>query len=233
MAKNRKAAEAVFIKWASKAMPGSKNAEIYKAEFARMSDDEFDMMMQRLKGGLTMPIYMPNAYRAEDRVHRSDIKQLLQVCKEMNIQVFQRISIPPTDTMRGYLTPRPYMVMSIPFRRQAQLLVKKASIPADNASKDFFTGQTTGRSKGAAISLPELSTLSSMGLNHAIKEMIKYRGGDEGGSRAMEKTIATTGQVSLAQIEPYATGVKSTWTLKQLLLGMQLKSTLTDTTKPK
>lgn len=231
MAKNRKAAEAAILKWVKKAMPGSKNAEIYKAEFDRMSDADFDLMIDRLRGGITLPLFMPNTYKKEESGTRADIKHLHRVCDELGIDLYQRVYIPATDTARAYLTPRKYMVMELPFKRQAQLLVKKISIPADNTSTDFYTGQTTGKSKGAAISLPELSMLNSLGLNHAIKELIKFRGGDEGGMRAMDKTVATTGQVSLAQIEPYATGVKSTWTLKQLLLGMQLQSTLTDKTK--
>jgi hypothetical protein len=106
------------------------------------------------------------------------------------------------------------------------LLEKKISIPAHNNTVDDLTGQPTGPSKGAKISYPETQVFASMGLYNTLSELMKFRGGDLAGFDAMNKSISQTGSVSLKAIEPYASGVESTKTLKVFLTGMHLKSTL-------
>lgn len=224
---NRKAAEAVILEWVHRLMPDGANKKMYEESFAALSDEEFDELMQKLKNGATLPIVMPNY----SKTTRMDIKNAFKVCKALKIEVFQRIRIPATEFSREYLTPRKYPVFILPFRRAAQLLVKKISIPADNNSVDFMTGQVTGKSKGASLSLPELRFLSAMNLQHSVVELEKYRGGDEGGFRAMSYSLHRMGRVSMKEIEVHTTGVRSTWTLKQFLNAAHLKNTLTDKVK--
>jgi hypothetical protein len=117
-------------------------------------------------------------------------------------------------------------VVDLVLRRQAQLLVKKISIPEDNKSVDDFTGQPTGKSKGSKISYPETQILAALNLDNNLTELLKFRGGDVKGFDAMNNSISKTGGVSLASIEKLGTRVKSTETLHTLLTCMHIGNTL-------
>jgi hypothetical protein len=105
-------------------------------------------------------------------------------------------------------------------------LNKKISIPENNKTIDSLTGQPAGDSKGAKISYDELQICAGMGLDASMVEMMKYRGGDLGGFRALSAMIARTGSANLNTLSAYASGVESTKTVKTILTGMHLKSTL-------
>ena len=203
-------------------MPGSENTEIYKKLFANMSDEQFDDFMQKLKSGQNrLAIIAPNLYKQKLKVQRN-----LEIAKELGHNFFQRIWIEGKNERPTYLTPIPYMVVDLPLRRQAQLLVKKISIPEDNKTIDQLTGQPTGSSKGSKISYPEIQVLAAMGLDDTLLEFLKFRGGDIKGFNAMSKMISTRGGVSLNTIERFAGGVEATKTLKSFLTSMHLSNTL-------
>lgn len=71
-----------------------------------------------------------------------------------------------------------------------------------------------------------MQALSSQNMDKVIEELIKYRGGDEKGFNAMNRSIIATGGVSLAAIKPYASGVKSTQTVDTYLKAMHLDNNL-------
>jgi hypothetical protein len=220
---NRAAAEKVILTNIQKIIPGDKtNVDIYKRLFASMNDKEFEQFMLDLKSGVKALAFIRPNFSKYD----IDIKRNIEIAKEFGHSFFQRIWIEGTGDRPTYLTPIPYMVVKLQLRRQAQLLEKKISIPAHNNTVDELTGQPTGPSKGAKISYPETQVFASMGLYNTLSEFMKYRGGDLGGFDAMNKSISQTGTVSLKAIEPYASGVESTKSLKVFLTGMHLKSTL-------
>lgn len=216
---NRKAAENFILKYIDKLLPGSQNTTIYKDLFKSMSDQDFDEFMTKIETNqIRLAIIVPNFGKESLNVERN-----FSIAKELGHNFFQRLWI-GIDEYKKYLTPIPYLVVDLPLRRQAQLLVKKISIPEDNNSVDDLTGQPTGKSKGSKISYPELQVLAAMGYDNSISELIKYRGGDTKGFHAMNTVISRTGKVSLKQIEPYAGGVESTRTLYSILTGMHLKN---------
>ena len=222
MAKNRKAAEAVVLKYIDALAPGSPNVKMYKDLFASMSDDAFDSFVKKIKDGtVRLAFITPNL--ADFRL---TIENNLAIAKELGHNFFERIWIDDGDGSPVYLSPIPYLIVDLPLRRQAQLLVKKISIPEDNKSVDDLTGQPTGKSKGGKISYPELQILASLKLDESINELIKYRGGDVGGFNAMNQSIAKTGGVEIKGIEHLATGVESTQTLSTYLTCMHLSNTL-------
>jgi hypothetical protein len=112
-----------------------------------------------------------------------------------------------------------------PLRRQAQLLVKKISIPEDNKSINDLTGQpsSTGKSRGSKISYPETQIMAALNLDNSLIEMLKYRGGDQKGFIAMNKSISQTGGVSLDALSKLGTRVKSTDTLRTFLTCMHFE----------
>lgn len=218
----RKATEDFIISNIDHILPGSQNKQFYKDLFASMDDAQFDQWMQDLRDKkMHLCLIAPNGGKQTISIERN-----LAHGKKLGYNFFQRVWIGGTGDRPTYLTPVPYMILLLPLRRQGQLLVKKISIPQDNRSVDDLTGQPTGASKGSKISAPEGQVMAANQLDECLNEFWKFRGGDTRGFDAMNKTLSKTGTVSLKQIQQYASGVESTKTLKTILSGMHLKSTL-------
>lgn len=219
---NRQAAEQFILKYIQKLLPDGKNKALYEKMFSEMNDEQFESFMKALQSGeTTLNLIAPNFQKVSLNLERN-----LKIAKELNYNFFQRIWMPATNNSPRYLTPIPYLVVELPVRRQAQLLVKKISIPEDNNTVDDFTGQPTGRSKGSKVSYPEVQILAAMGLEDTVTELMKYRGGDQKGFDAMNTMISRTGGVSTKAIAPFSSGVESTKTLKAILTAMHLSNTL-------
>lgn len=206
-----------------KLLPGSNNTQIYKDLFASMTDQAFDVWIRSLEeGNSRLALIAPNLHDGP----KLTIERNFKVAEELGHQFFERIWIQPGDDRPAYLSPIAYLVIELPLRRQAQLLVKKISIPEDNRSVDDFTGQPTGKSKGSKISYPETQIMAALKLDNCLTEMLKFRGGDVKGFDAMNTSISKTGGVSLEAIAKLGTKVKSTETLSTLLTCMHLENTL-------
>lgn len=213
--KNREAAEAYILRYLKMMLPGGKNVAIYENLFKSMSDKDFDELMTKLESGAEiLAVITPNL--SDEKV---TVKNNLAVAKAMNRTMFERVWINPGDGSNPYLTPEKYFVALLPLRRQAQLLTKKISIPENNRSLNDLTGQPShgGKSRGSKISYPETQVLAALNLDESLLEMLKYRGGDVKGFGAMNKSISTTGGVSLRTLDTLGTRVKSTDTLRTLL----------------
>lgn len=222
MAGNRKAAQQFLIDMIDEIAPGGDNKKIYEQLLSEMSDAEFDKLMKSYGDGSSRPvIYSPLGKS------NLDVKRNLQIGKKLGHDFFQKLLIGSTDPKEEpYLTPVKYMVMEVTFRRQAQLLTKKISIPEHNNSMNQLTGQPTGASKSARMSYPETQVLRSMGLEDSLVELLKMRGGDIKGFDTMNRVVARDGTVSLKAIEHLSSGVESTKALKTYLTCMHLESTL-------
>ncbi len=222
MTPKRQKTEKYIIEYINKLMPDKSNEPLYVEMFSKMSDNEFEEFIRELKVGTKyLIIVCPNFSKVSLNVERN-----LKIAKELGINFFQRIWFPATKESPKYLSPIPYMIVDLPIRRQSQLLDKKMSVPEDQNTVDILTGQPAGKSKGAKISYPELQVLAAMGLDNSVVELIKMRGGDTGGYRALDMSLKKTGHVDLNVINQYATGVESTRTLKTYLTGAHLQSTI-------
>lgn len=218
----REEAQNFILKYIDKLLPGDKsNVVMYETLFASMDDAAFEEFITAIgKGTKRLAIISPNMGKVKLEVSRN-----LELAKELGHNFFERIWMDHKNDIPPYLTPIPYMVVDLPLRRQAQLLVKKISIPEDNRSIDDFTGQPTGKSKGSKISYPETQILSALNLEQSLTELLKYRGGDVKGFNAMNDSISKTGGVKLTSLNILGTKVKSTQTLSTLLTAMHLKNT--------
>ena len=221
--KNRKAAEAFLIEMIEEILPGGGNKEIYEKLFSQMSDEAFHKLMMSYASGEDRPvIYAPNFIKPRLNTERN-----LKIAEKLGHNFFERIWIHSDDPKQApYLSNNPYMVIELPVRRQAQLLTKKISVPANNRSTDQLTGQPTGDSRASKISYNEVQIMRSMGLDNCLLELMKYRGGDVGGYNAMNKLISRDGATSMKAVAPYASGVESTQALKIFLTAAHLKTTL-------
>ena len=223
MAGNRKAAEAYILKMIEKLAPGSSNRKIYEESFAKMSDKQFDDLMKSFKAKTDrLAVYAPNYGDGGITIENN-----LAIADSMGHDFMQHLIIHgSSEDEPSYKTPIKYMVVELTARRQAQLQVKGTSVPEHNKAMNQLTGQPTGTSKSARITYPETQILRSMGMENTLVELLKMRGGDIKGFDAMNRTIATQGEVSLNSIMHLSSGVESTKTLKTLLTCMHLKSTL-------
>jgi hypothetical protein len=221
MAGNRKAAEETILHYIEEMMPGSDNTQMYRNLFASMDDQKFDVFMKELADkSKRLAIVAPNF-----GTPRLDVKRNLEVGDKLGHKFFERIWIDTGNEMPRYLSKDEYLIVLLPLRRQAQLLVKKISIPEDNKSIDDFTGQPTGKSKGSKISYPETQIMAALNLDNNLTELLKYRGGDIKGFDAMNNQISKTGGVSLKSIEHLGTNVQSTKTLHIFLTSMHIANT--------
>jgi hypothetical protein len=215
---NRSAAEAVILNYVEKLLPGSNNPDLYKDAFKSMDDEQFENFINGLdNGSIKLALIAPIMNE-----HALSVERNLAVAKELGHEFFERIWMESKEGSAPYLSPIPYLVVDLPLRRQAQLLVTKISIPEHNRSVDNLTGQPTGDSKGSKISYPEVQILAALNLDKTLTELIKYRGGDTQGFNAMNESIAKSGGVSQDAIAALGTRVKSSDALRTYLIAMHL-----------
>lgn len=219
---NRQAATEELLKWIEKILPGSENTRLWKTRLEGMSNAEFEAFMTRLETGEeVVSMIVPNLDKKRLSVERN-----LKVAKELKHEFFERLWLTDPHTGETYLTPVKYLVVDLPLRRQVQSLFKKISIPEDNSHIDELTGQPTGPSKGSKLSFPEIQVLYAQGLNASITELIKYRGGDEEGFRAMNQAIVEQGGVTMDSLKDIKSRTKSVDTTSILLKAMHLDNNL-------
>jgi hypothetical protein len=222
MNKARKLATDMALTYIEKIHPKSGNSEQLKSRLEKMNDKQFSKFMEDLRDGVTtLQIKAPNLSTAKLSVTRN-----VKIGKELGYDFFQRLSLKDPATGQQYLTPLKYMLLSLPFRRQAQHLVKKMSVPADNDTRDDLTGQPTGKSKGSSLSNPEMQVLYALGLDSTIEELLKVRGGDDAAYTAMNKAVHETGGFSLEQTTKAGGKVKSTETLSTFFKACHLNNNL-------
>lgn len=219
----RQEATDILLNFVDMIMPGSENRAILKASLESLDDEGFAKLMDDyLTGKDRPPIYVPNFSK-----FKLDTKRNFAIAKLLNHDFFERLWIgsedPDTPT---YLTPIKYMILELPVRRQAQMLIKGVSTSEHSRSVDQITGQVAGDSSAAKVSFPELQILRAMGMEQTVLELIKFRGGDLKGFDAMNTAIARDGEASLEAIAPFASGVESGRALKTLLTAMHISSTL-------
>lgn len=204
-------------------LPNSKhNREIYNNFFAKMSDTQFEAMMERMeRTGEAFPFYHPNF--TGDLI---DVEHVVKLIEKEGGTIMEHIWITDPDTGTRYKTPIKYPVIMLPLRIQQQKLGKKLSVPKDNRHIDDLTNQPTSESKGAGVSYPEIQVLYAMGLDKTLEELLKVRGGDEEAFRAYNNEIIATGAVNIGTISSNRTKVKSTKTVSAVLNAMYLSNKL-------
>ena len=230
---NRAAATAFILEHIGMIDPDdTQNVEIKRKELESLSDSEFREYMRKIsrlkegesdEGRETLTYYAPNLAKTKISVKRN-----LEIAKKIGHEFFERLWITDPQTGVTYLTVQKHMVVDMTIRRQAQLQIKKSSIPLDQNSVDELSGQPTGASKGGKVSFPEIQAQASQELDQTIIEEIKIRGGDEKAYREFEKKLIDNGTVSQTELLAMGTRTKSTETLSKLFMGMHLDNNLAE-----
>ena len=218
----REEAIAWFLDKIEKFQPGNSNVALYKNYFAGLTDEGlFELGEKLVSGEVVLPYYCANLVDKDVPMDRA-----LAVGDELGIRFFQRIWIRDPVTGVTYLSPEKYLVIHMAIRRQQQHVLKGISVAENSTHIDTITGQATGPSKTTQISLPELSTLSAMGLTAAIEELTNVRGGNESGFKVSKQSILNTGSYSIADVKETNTRPTVIDTAKAFLLGMHIDSNL-------
>lgn len=222
---NRKAAEALILKWVNKLDLSGVNGKMYKDEiFPNLSDKQFDEWMKKIETGSEyLFINIPNMTGKVVSVQNN-----LKVAKEMGVKLFQKITQTDVVTGKRYTGTREYLIVDLPVRRQIQMITNKISVQAAGAKRDDLSGQIAGSSKnkGASISYPETLVLYSQGFDNTIVELLKVRGGDVKASRMVHEAITSQGFATLGEVDDLPTRAKSSDTLSTFLKAMHLDNNL-------
>lgn len=219
----RQAVEQRLLKFFNDIDPSGTNAGIYKDKiFKDMSDKDFDKFMHDLRDKKRhLVIYAPNYSKV-----KLDLERNIKLGEKRGHNFFPRLWTEGKPGVRSYLSPVPAFVIPTRLRRQAQLATKGVSVPDNMRTINSLTGQPTGDSKSARLSLPEIQLCGSSGLMKSMEELIKYRGGDVRGGAALQNMLVRFGQASLENLKPFSSGVESTNYVKALFTGAHLKVNL-------
>lgn len=219
----RELAEKEILYFIERILPDGENVKIYKDLFARTSDEEFDVWMERLGNGEEiLAIFKPNLLGAKISLTRN-----IEVAEELGFPLFQHLYLTDQDTGMVRKTPAKYLIGMVPFRRQAQTLESKMSVPDNDDVVDQLTGQATGVSKGSRMSYPEIQVNLSKGLDKMLLELVKFRAGDAKSYAAMNKSIYETGSVSLDSVMANVPStVKASESLSVILKAMMIQNNL-------
>lgn len=187
-----------------------------------LSEGEFVQLMKDYRDGTNTPVAtIPNL--SKSIITAGHLKG---VAKRWNVSLWNHLRMTDSDTGRVFITPHKYMVLKLQICRLAQMQEMKRNIPESNRVIDELTGQVTGASKGAAISMPESVNVLARGSVNFLLETNAVRGGDEAANRQLEYDIATTGQGSLARAMAAGKGAKSTRTMAAYLRGQGLDTNM-------
>jgi hypothetical protein len=219
---NRKAFTDYVIKYMDRILPGAECIQLFKSQLEAMTDEQFESYVTDLEQGKqNLHLTIPNGGK-----HQISIERNFEVAKEVGVEFFQQLRLTDPVTKAVYLTPKKYLVVDLVVRRQAQLLVKKQSIPEDNLHVDQLTDQPTGVSKGAKISFPELQILGAQEMDVALHELISIRGGNRKAYNLMRRTIIESGSVRQAHLANTGTRAKAIDVMGILLNGMHLHNNI-------
>lgn len=215
---DRKAFTRIVVKGIAEVIPGSDYIKVIEKMLNDLTDDEFEQYVSYLeRTGDSVPIVVPNM--SDTKI---DVIRNIKICRDFGYEPYQPLIL--TDPVSGmtYKTPVKYLILTLPFRRQQQLLEEKTSIPDSNRQVNDLTGQPTGASKGASITYPEVQVMRSQEWIYSLEEFLKYRGGDTKGFQLMNRGVAEQGGVSLHELSNTPTRVKSTDTVYTYLMSAHL-----------
>jgi len=220
---NRALAEQTLLEWVDSIDPSLKNGNLYREEiFPSMSDEQFEQWIIALeKGKDFVTMQYPNLTDSAITTENN-----LVVAEKFGVPIFQRMRTTDPVTGQVVLGAIPVPVIHLPVRRLAQTLEKKLAYANDNRHVDELSDQVTGPSKASAISTPELTIMLSGNMESAALEFFKYRGGDQKAYRAMERSIAETGESNMDVLDPETGVSKINSSIADLLRGVYISNNL-------
>ena len=219
---NRKKATEYWLSLMADLRKGNRNIKMYETYLNSLTDKEFADLMKKCADKLIILPYYATVIEDPD----VEVADCIRVGKKLKINFLQRIikTSPVTGVKR--LTPKAFLILYLPVRRQAQHLVKGKSTAENLKNIDALSGQVIGISKTAKISQPELLNLAAQGLHHGIYELIGVRGGNMAGLKVAKRSLINEGSYSLEKIKQLGSRAESIETANTILRAMLYTSNL-------
>ena len=223
MAKNRKAVENWMLGILNELDESGTNAKIYREEvFGKMSNADFDKYIEDLRTGARHTVvYCPN-YSQVKLDHEKNYK----LAEKLGFSFFERVWIEGKPGVPTHLTPVKYLILPMRVRRQAQLVTKGVSVPKNMKTVNVLTGQPTGESKSAKLSLPEIQLCAASGMVRSMEELLSARGGDVRAGAYLQAALVRHGSATLNSVKAFSSGVESTNYVSALFTSAMLKINL-------
>lgn len=215
---NREEMTKVIYTIVSEIDPSGRNREKYEKLVPAMSDEHFITFCQGIADGTRPVVIFAEHFKSSAITTENNLK----VAKKYDLPLFERLRYTGDPDIPDHVGPQEVLILELGINRKAQNIVKKISVPDNNKTIDYLTYQPTGESKGSSLSAPEEGVLIGMGLDNSVDELSRFLGGDKGGFRAYNASVARFGTVRLSAIRPFTTGVESTKVTKVYFNAMML-----------
>ena len=198
--------------------PSGRNSDFWKAEFAKMNDDQFKKYISG-----NFPFYFQTGAFKEPTMDQ--ISKALDILK---VPLLESVYMPfkYKDANGRPMKTKPCMVVYIHMKRMKQLLTKKNGMSIDTKTRDMRTGLLTGVDKNGKESDHEFESLAISGLYDTMKEMSRSRADAMEDKSVMNNTIKTTGYVSVKDLPEDINDSLSKNLLSTYFIGAQLMSNL-------
>lgn len=218
---NRKAATDFILRSIYELLPDNNNRDLYTTFLNSLSDKQFkEFMKDLIDEKKILKLIVPNGSKV-----KLDIDRNLKLAKKLGHEFFEHLWLTDKATGIQFKTPKKYLVLKLPNRRQFQTLINKMSVASKQTTVDQFTNQPTGSSsKTSSLSAPEINMMRAQGYEQCIVEFIKERGGDSRAFNAMNRVLFRDGAVNQETLDSLNSRPKATVVLSVFLSAAHLRN---------
>lgn len=204
-AERRKKAEDIVCQYLDEMDPSGTNSKIHRELIFKISDQEFTKLIEDIEAGKRYLVMTAANYGPV----KLDFGRNIKIGKKLGVNYFERVWFKNQEGLPDSLSPVEFLVMPTVARRQAQLVTKGASVPDHMRSVNALTGQPTGESQAAKMTMIETVMLSSTGLEAPLVELTRERGGDSRAGAQLTGMLISMGRASLKNLSSYSTGAQA------------------------
>ncbi len=181
-----------------------RNSQAFAAEFAKMSNDEFEKVMGKFLNDDSQNFFLEvSPYDNEPTL--ADIKR---AADKLGIPLEETVYLKHDGNEDNPIGSRYEVgVGYLYIKKMQQMLEKKNSYSIDINQRSAKTGQLTGDSKVAKITDLESIALTAFGADSALKEFLGARADNMRGKEQMYKVISNQGYVNEIDIKDDRVGV--------------------------
>lgn len=226
--KKRKEAEKLVYDIFDILDPSGANTKKYKELFASMSDNEFIKTMNNMWEDDTFNFVLDIVDFERD----IDLATVEKAANKLGVPLEEDVIMPflNMDTNEPVVTRTKVLVMYIIWKRMQQMTQKKNSTSIHISDRSATTGQVVGDDKNGRNSDVENVGLIAIGAVNVAREFNGFRADGMQRKNAAYSSIATTGYVSLEEVEAQAGIADRTVlnTIDTFYLGMGIKTDLID-----
>lgn len=223
-AKKRTKMESLIYKFFSTIDKTGDNTKRYKAMFQPMSETQFKSFFKE---------FFSNEYHylildMVDYERDVTIEDIEDAAKVLNIPLYEYVAFPHLNMDKDHpvVTPHPIPVGYLHLKRPQQTVMKKNGMSTAIDQRSAITNQVTGKDKNGRESDLENCMLTSLGMEHTLKELNGPRADDSVAKKEMLQAIATKGYVTEAELTDDVTNKATLNTVDTYFLGMGLKTDL-------